>query len=123
MTRTTIRHIKVTGTEHTVWCARDHRCNLREHRSEEIITDLGIHGRAILTRVRAGTTEYAEIRARIPLHANEVGARWQVAATLRLLRQLLASVAIRPGIRPADRTAVAARQTTSTRPAIEREAA
>ncbi len=84
-------------TPHTPWCARDHRCNLAEHRSPDLIAD-GIGGRAVITRVRAGEVEYAEIRARIPLHSTETGARWQVATTLRLMRELLAAVAVRPGV-------------------------
>ncbi|MFC3380482.1 hypothetical protein [Couchioplanes azureus] len=85
-------------TPHTDWCTRDHRCGINEHRSADLIAD-GIGGRAILTRVRAGDVEYAEIRARIPLHHTETGARWQLATTLRLLREVLAAIAIRPGLR------------------------
>lgn len=91
--RTMARLIR-TETPHTDWCARDHRCGLAEHRSADLIAD-GVGGRAVITRVRAGRTEYAEIRARIPLHHNETGARWQLAMTLRLIRELLAAVAIR----------------------------
>ncbi|MCO8276511.1 hypothetical protein M1L60_38635 [Actinoplanes sp. TRM 88003] len=99
-------------TEHTTWCTRDHRCGVAEHRSADLIAD-SIGGRAVITRVRAGDTEYAEIRARIPLHSSETGARWQVALTLRLMRELLAAVAIRRGVLR-DR---------AERPAIERRAA
>lgn len=81
--------------DHTAWCARDHRCGVAEHRSPDIIAD-GIGGRAWITRVRAGNVEYAEIRARIPLHRTETKARWQLATILRLMRELLAAVAIRP---------------------------
>ncbi|MFI6073818.1 hypothetical protein ACIA5C_19815 [Actinoplanes sp. NPDC051343] len=84
-------------TEHTEWCTRDHRCGVGEHRSADLIAD-AIGGRAVITRVRAGDVEYAEIRARIPLHSTETGARWQLAATLRLMRELLAAVAIRRGV-------------------------
>lgn len=84
---------------HTGWCARDHRCNLGEHRSAEMIAELPGHGRAIITRIRSGSREYAEVRARIPLHSNETGARWQLGTALRLMRDLLAGVAIRPGVR------------------------
>lgn len=94
--------IQRAETPHTDWCTRDHRCNLAEHRSPDLIAD-GIGGRAVITRVRAGDHEYAEIRARIPLHRTETGARWQIATTLRLMRDLLRLVAVRPGvIRPAD---------------------
>ncbi|GGQ67076.1 hypothetical protein [Couchioplanes azureus] len=96
--RTMARHRR-TATEHTAWCARDHRCNLNEHRSPELIADLPGAGRAIVTRVRdANGREYVEIRARIPLHHTETGARWQVATTVRLLREVLAAVAIRHGV-------------------------
>jgi hypothetical protein len=84
-------------TEHTSWCTRDHRCGVNEHRSADLTAD-GFGGRAVITRVRAGEVEYAEIRARIPLHSNETGARWQLATTLRLMRELLSAVAVRPGV-------------------------
>ncbi len=78
-------------TEHTTWCARDHRCGAAEHRSADLIAD-SVGGRAIVTRVRAGNVEYVEIRARIPLHRNEDRARWQLATTLRLMRDLITTV-------------------------------
>ena len=81
-------------TDHTTWCARDHRCGVAEHRSADITAD-DIGGRAWLTRVRAGDQEYIEIRARIPLHSNENIARRQLATTLNLMRDLLAEVAPR----------------------------
>jgi hypothetical protein len=96
MTARTMARLHRRPTEHTDWCARDHRCGINEHRSPDLIAD-GIGGRAVITRVRAGDVEYAEIRARIPLHHTETGARWQVATTLRLMRDLLAAVAVRPG--------------------------
>lgn len=84
-------------TPHTGWCAQDHRCGVNEHRSASITaTHLG--GRAVITRIRTGSTEYAEVRARIPLHHTDTGARWQVAETLRLMRELLAEVAMRQGV-------------------------
>ncbi len=97
MTARTMVRTRRTASEHTVWCARDHRCNLAEHRSAEMLAD-AIGGRAVITRVRAGDTEYVEIRARIPLHHNETAARWQVGNTLRLVRELLRLVAVRPGM-------------------------
>nr|WP_221376887.1 hypothetical protein [Actinoplanes polyasparticus] len=84
-------------TEHTTWCTRDHRCGIAEHRSADLIAD-AIGGRTVITRVRAGDTEYLEVRARIPLHHTETGARWQLATTLRLMRELLTAVAIRRGV-------------------------
>ncbi|MFG1607431.1 hypothetical protein [Actinoplanes sp. NPDC049265] len=97
MTARTMARFHRQPTEHTDWCTRDHRCGINEHRSADLITDAG-SGRAVITRVRAGNTEYAEIRARIPLHSTETGARWQITATLRLMRELLAAVAVRPGV-------------------------
>lgn len=84
-------------TPHTTWCTRDHRCGVNEHRSADLIAD-ALGGRAVITRVRAGDVEYAEVRARIPLHGTDTGARWQVTTALRLMRELLAAVAIRPGV-------------------------
>jgi len=98
MTARTMGRVRRAASEHTDWCARDHRCNLGEHRSAEIIADLPGHGRAVITRVRSGHIEYAEVRARIPLHSNESAARWQVATALRLMRDLLAAVVVRPGV-------------------------
>ncbi|GAB2626273.1 hypothetical protein Aab01nite_85980 [Paractinoplanes abujensis] len=94
MSARTMAHFRREPTEHTPWCARDHRCGITEHRSPDLIAD-EIGGRAIVTRVRAGDVDYIEIRARIPLHHTETGARWQLATTLRLMRELLAEVAIR----------------------------
>jgi hypothetical protein len=96
MTRTMGRH-RTNLTPHTDWCARDHRCGLTEHRSPELIAD-AIGGRAVITRIRAGTIEYAEIRARIPLHHTETGAHWQITTLLRLIRKVLAAVAVRRGV-------------------------
>jgi hypothetical protein len=93
----TMGRFRPDSTPHTAWCARDHRCGLAEHRSEELIAD-SLGGRAVITRVRSGDAEYAEIRARIPLHHTETGARWQLATTLRLLRKVLAAVAVRRGV-------------------------
>ncbi|UQU65102.1 hypothetical protein COUCH_01730 [Couchioplanes caeruleus] len=83
-------------TDHTPWCARDHRCGVAEHRSADI-TAAGIGGRAWLTRVQAGDVAYIEVRARIPLHSNEKTARVQLATALNLMRDLLAEVAPRLG--------------------------
>jgi hypothetical protein len=93
----TMAHLRREPTPHTSWCARDHRCGIAEHRSADIVAD-HLGARAVITRVRAGHVEYAEIRARIPLHHTETGARWQLATTLRLIRDLLAAVVIRPGV-------------------------
>ena len=94
----TMQKLHRDPAEHTAWCARDHRCGLGEHRSDEIIADVPGAGRVLITRVRAGGREYAEIRGRIPLHSTETGARWQIGTALAGLRHVLRSVVIRPGV-------------------------
>jgi hypothetical protein len=97
--RTMARHHRRDTSAHTSWCARDHRCNLGEHRSPEMIVDLPGHGRAVITRVRAADgREHAEVRARIALHSTEAGARWQLDTLLTGLDRLLCAVAIRRGV-------------------------
>jgi hypothetical protein len=82
------------STIHTDWCGRDHRCNLAEHRSEEIVVNLPGYGRAVLTRVRdAKGREYGEIRARIALDLDEYAARVQLRTALTDLRALLSRAA------------------------------
>ncbi len=82
------------GRAHTDWCAADHRCNLAEHRSEEIVVALPGYGRAVLTRVRDDQgREYGEIRARIRLADTEAAARWQLRSTLTGLRLLVTRAA------------------------------
>lgn len=90
--------IRRTGSEHTDWCARDHRCNLGEHRSDEMIVDVPGVGRMLITRVAAGGREYAELRGRIRLHSTETGARWQITTMLSGLRRLIAAVQLRAGV-------------------------
>lgn len=78
------------GTGHTGWCARDHRCNLAEHRSEELLIDLPGHGRAVLTRVQASNgQQHAEIRVRVALADTEPTARRQLHTLLTDLRQVV----------------------------------
>ncbi|SNY52031.1 hypothetical protein [Paractinoplanes atraurantiacus] len=89
-----------TQTPHTDWCARDHRCGLNEHRSAAKVTARGT-GRAVVTRVRAGDVEYAEVHIRIPLSRREDTARTQLATLLRLLGDLLDAVIARPHVLPA----------------------
>ncbi len=79
-----------TGTAHTDWCARDHRCNLAEHRSPEIVVEVPGAGRAVLTRVRtADGTDCAEIRMRIVLPEHEPHARTRLVALLTHLHTLI----------------------------------
>lgn len=75
---------------HTGWCAKDHRCNLAEHRSDEIVVDLPGTGRAVLTRVQGvDGREHAEIRMRVALAPVEAPARWQLWGLLRGLHVLV----------------------------------
>ena len=113
MAARTMAHVHRHPTPHTDWCARDHRCGVAEHRSPEIVAALPGHGRAAITRVRSGNREYAEIRARFPLHSTEKGARWQLGTALQILRELLGAVVLRP-------VELAAR---AERPEIDRRAA
>jgi hypothetical protein len=81
---------------HTDWCARDHRCGLREHTSEPIAVDVPGYGRAVVTRVRdAQGRECADVRVRIALASDEYTARWQLRTALTALRDLL-TLAARP---------------------------
>ena len=83
-----------TATAHTGWCAADHRCNLTEHRSDDIVVELPGHGRAVLTRVRDDRgREYGEIRTRIALDTDEYTARVQLRTALTDLRALLSRAA------------------------------
>jgi hypothetical protein len=85
-----------TGTAHSTWCARDHRCNLAEHRSEEIVVSMPGYGRAVLTRVRAADgNEHAEVRLRVALADAEPTARHQLRTILTDLRAVLSRAAIR----------------------------
>lgn len=93
----TMAHLRREPTPHTEWCARDHRCVGDVHRAPDLRAD-EIGGRAWLSRVRAADVEYVEIRARIPLHRSETGARWQITAALAGMRLLLARIALRPGV-------------------------
>lgn len=110
----TMARLRRTAPAHTDWCARDHRCNLAEHRSPEMIVDLPGHGRAVVTRVRAADgREHAEIRARIALHSTDTGARWQLSGLLSGLDWLLSAVTVRRGVVRA----------ASNRPALDRRTA
>ncbi|GIJ22008.1 hypothetical protein [Micromonospora lutea] len=85
---------------HTGWCAGDHRCNLGEHRSNEIVVDAG-HARAVLVRVRsAAGRDHAEIRLRVALAPTEVAARRQLVGLLGDVRQAVTRAAIAARPRP-----------------------
>ena len=108
----TMAHHKRDTTDHTTWCTQDHRCGVAEHRGPDITAD-EIGGRAWITRVKAGNTEYAEIRARIPLYPNDTIARRQLDLCLGIMRELLIGVAVRPDALPAS----------TRRPALDRRPA
>ncbi|GLW30158.1 hypothetical protein [Actinoplanes regularis] len=97
ITTRTMERLTRQTTDHTDWCMRDHTCGVDEHRGRLIVIAPDTGGRAIVTRVRAGTVDYAEIRIRVPLRRNEPTARQQLTTALHLCRELLATVAaIRP---------------------------
>ena len=84
---------------HTDWCGRDHRCNLGEHRSDEIVVDVAGRSRAVLVRVRtAAGREHAEVRVRVALAPSELAARRQLVGLLGDLRRAVtrAAIAARP---------------------------
>ncbi|MFU8875894.1 hypothetical protein [Micromonospora sp. SL4-19] len=86
---------------HTDWCGRDHRCNLGEHRSEEIVVDLPGHGRAVLVRVRTDAgQEHAEVRVRVGLAAGDPAARRQLVGLLGDVREAVTRAAIAAHPRP-----------------------
>ncbi|MFD6752698.1 hypothetical protein [Micromonospora gifhornensis] len=86
---------------HTDWCGRDHRCNLGEHRSPEIVVDIPGHARAVLVRVRTATgRDHAEIRIRVALAPTELAARRQLVGLLGDLRQAVTRAAITARPRP-----------------------
>lgn len=93
-------------TKHTDWCAKDHRCGLGEHRSEEIVVDLAGRARAVLVRVRTATgLEHAEVRVRVALAPAELAARRQLVGLLADLRHAVtrAAIAAQPHPRKAAR--------------------
>ncbi|MFC4146808.1 hypothetical protein ACFO0M_11150 [Micromonospora mangrovi] len=87
--------------EHPAWCGRDHRCNLGEHRSEDIVVDVAGRARAVLVRVRTGAgREHAEVRVRVALAPGEIAARRQLVGLLGDLRQAVTRAAIAARPRP-----------------------
>jgi len=82
---------------HTAWCNRDHTCGLQEHRGRATVIGPDTGGRAVVTRVRAGDRDYAEITMRVPLSRGESLAVAQLGTVLHHLRALFAAVAaLRP---------------------------
>lgn len=82
-------------TGHTDWCARDHRCNLGEHRSHEIVVDLPARARAVLVRARTTNgRDHADIRIRVALAPTEPAARRQLSGLLGDLRHTITRAAI-----------------------------
>lgn len=83
------------SARHTDWCARDHRCNLGEHRSDEIVVDLPARARAVLVRARTATgRDHADIRIRVALAPTEPAARRQLTGLLGDLRHTVTRAAI-----------------------------
>jgi hypothetical protein len=81
------------ATDHTDWCARDHRCNLGEHRAMPVTLAANDRGRIVLTRLRAADgRHHVEIRMRITLAASERLARAHLARILTLLDALMRHV-------------------------------
>lgn len=92
---------RTTRGGHTTWCARGHRCNLGEHRSEEIVVDLAGRARAVLVRVRTTTgRDHAEVRVRVALAAAEPAARRQLVGLLGDLRHVVTRAALAARPRP-----------------------
>ncbi|MEV6694177.1 hypothetical protein AB0M35_22160 [Micromonospora sp. NPDC051196] len=88
-------------TGHTDWCGRDHRCNLNEHRSPEIVVDIPGRARAVLVRVRTTAgRDHAEIRIRVALAPTEPAARRQLVGLLGDLRNAVTRAAIAARPRP-----------------------
>ncbi|MEU8420415.1 hypothetical protein AB0C15_06025 [Micromonospora sp. NPDC048835] len=86
---------------HTEWCGKDHRCNLGEHRSDDIVVDVAGRSRAVLVRVRtAAGREHAEVRVRVALAPGEVAARRQLLGLLDDLRETVTRAAIAGRPRP-----------------------
>jgi hypothetical protein len=78
------------ATGHTRWCAGGHRCNLGEHRAEPLSFAVPGAGTAVLTRVRdANGRQYAEVRLRVALPAEDASARIRLAVLFGQLRALL----------------------------------
>ncbi|MEU5907928.1 hypothetical protein ABZ780_26600 [Micromonospora sp. NPDC047467] len=90
-----------TRDGHTDWCGKDHRCNLGEHRSDEIVVDVAGRSRAVLVRVRTTAgREHAEVRVRVALAPSEVAARRQLVGLLGDLRHAVTRAAITARPRP-----------------------
>ncbi|MBO4205286.1 hypothetical protein [Micromonospora echinofusca] len=88
---------------HTDWCAGGHRCDLGEHRSEEIVVDLPGRARAVLNRVARDTGgQYAELRVRVALADVDPAARRQLLTLLDGVRDLVTRTALagRPAPHP-----------------------
>jgi hypothetical protein len=109
----TMARIQRRTTEHPDWCTRDHRCGIDTHRSPDVIAD-ATGGRGVITRVRAGERDYAEITIRVRLDRRDPIAVRQVGLTLHLIKRLIGAVA---ALRPDSLTSGTGR------PAIGRRAA
>jgi hypothetical protein len=114
MKRRTMARVIREPIPHTEWCARDHRCGVTVHTSPDMYTDGPLGARGVLNRVQTETSDYAEIRIRIPISLRENIARKQLGVALNMIRELLYAVsAVRPNALDHDRD----------RPAIGRKVA
>ncbi|MDG4768510.1 hypothetical protein O7632_31110 [Solwaraspora sp. WMMD406] len=97
--------MKRRPTPHTDWCARDHRCNLAEHRAPSLTIHLDGGGVAVLTRVKTATgREHADVTLRVPLANSNPAARRQLAGLLADTRTMVRRAL--PLARPNPRRAV-----------------
>jgi hypothetical protein len=85
--------VRLRPGEHPDWCARDHRCNLGEHRAEPVTLARNRAGAIVLTRVLAANgRQHVEIRTRIVLAPGETQARAHLARILTELDAHLSRV-------------------------------
>jgi len=97
--------VKRRQSPHTDWCARDHRCNLAEHRAPSLTIHLDGGGVADLTRVKtASGREHADIVLRVPLADSNPAARRQLAALLADTRAMVGRAGALARPRPASPT-------------------
>jgi hypothetical protein len=75
--------VRLRPGEHPDWCARDHRCNLGEHRAEPVTVAHNRAGTIVLTRVLAANgRQHVEIRTRIELAPGEAQSRRHLGTIL-----------------------------------------
>ncbi|WP_326549919.1 hypothetical protein [Micromonospora sp. NBC_01813] len=93
--------MKRRQSPHTDWCARDHRCNLAEHRAPSLTIHLDGGGVAVLTRVKSASgREHADVTLSVPLADSNLAARRQLAGLLADTRTMVGRVAALARPRP-----------------------